>query len=152
MNTVYVEIPSDALPWGEAENLLPSEGFFGQGAEEEWQWADDDDEWMEEDEEGEDGESLPRQFPVRSVRSPRVLREDYRSIPRERPVASLRGCGTADPIEAIFLQRKGLCGKPLTMRVNDQLSPRRLRQRDVERQRQRELRDPSHWGEQSVGR
>jgi len=149
MTPVYVEVPSEAqtmtvdefLVYLEGENIflrlegldLLESGFPGEELlewpeeeilpeEDTWDTWESGSDWWEE-EAGE--EAL----------------EPRRTSRQQKPREDIPCTGTPVSLEYIFLSRKGIC--PLAdrergVRVNDQISPKRLRARAVEEQRQLE--------------
>jgi len=148
MKPVYVEVPSEAhimtleefLEYLDGENILsqfeelellesrfPGEEFLEWPEEEvlpeedTWDtWESGSDWWEEEEEE---------------TWQPR------RTSRQQEPREDVPCTGSPDSLEYLFLSRKGIC--PLAdrergVRVNDQISPKRLRMRAVEEQRQQE--------------
>jgi len=153
MTPVYVEVPSEAhimtleefLEYLDGENILfqfeglellesgfPGEEFLewpeeevlpGEDTGDTWENGSD---WWEEEVDEETGEEVW---------------EPRRTSRQQEPREDIPCTGSPDSLEYLFLSRKGIC--PLAdrergVRVNDQISPKRLRTRAVEEQRQQE--------------
>ena len=153
MTPVYVEVPSEAhimtleefLEYLDGENILfqfeglellesgfPGEEFLewpeeevlpGEDTGDTWENGSD---WWEEEVDEETGEEVW---------------EPRRTSRQQEPREDVPCTGSPDSLEYLFLSRKGIC--PLAdrergVRVNDQISPKRLRTRAVEEQRQQE--------------
>ena len=153
MTPVYVEVPSEAhimtleefLEYLDGENILfqfeglellesgfPGEEFLEWPEEEvlpgedTWDTWESGSDWWEEEVDEETGEEVW---------------EPRRTSRQQEPREDIPCTGSPDSLEYLFLSRKGIC--PLAdrergVRVNDQISPKRLRTRAVEEQRQQE--------------